>query len=184
MMALVHMNLEHLMLSHTQARRSYEKVKAKLNFSARSEQRLFDAIKLSFAMYSNLQTEGQYNNHMFMPKVNVVRYQEDLVDILETNHLRLQKWIEVVPLRDRERVLRKVNVVHFELNRVIAETMEKTPTLDFFVRYTRNNGPVQTFRSSDPGARDHEVAQLEPLWKRKLVFFRPVFAGEMSYCQH
>jgi hypothetical protein len=138
----------------------------------------------SFAMYSNLHTEGKYNNHVFMPKWNVVEYQEDLVDILETNHPRLQKWIKKVPLKDRDNILRKVNVVYFEINRVVAETMDEKPEKDFFVRYTRNNGPIQTFRSTDPGARDHELAQLEPLWKRKLMFFRPVFAGELSYCQH
>jgi hypothetical protein len=138
----------------------------------------------SFAMYSNLHTEGEYNNHLFMPRWNVVKYQEDLVDILETDHPKLQKWIEVVPLKDREKILRKLNVVHFEINRVVAETMGKTPEMEFFVRYTRNNGAVQTFRSTDPDARYHELAQLEPLWKRKLMFYRPVFAGELSYCQH
>ena len=135
-------------------------------------------------MYSNLHTEGRYNNHVFMPRWNVVEYQEDLVDILETDHPKLQKWIEVVPLKDREIILRKLNVVYFEINRVVAETMDEAPETEFFVRYTRNNGAVQTFRSTDPDARDRELAQLEPLWKRMLMFFRPVFAGELSYCQH
>jgi len=138
----------------------------------------------AFAMYSNIHTEGIYNNHMFMPKWNVVKYQEDLVDILETDHPKLQKWIKMVPLKDREKIMRKLNVVHFEINRVVAETMDRTPEMEFFVRYTRNNGIEQTFRSTDPDARDHELVQLEPLWKRKLMFFRPVFAGELSYCQH
>jgi len=138
----------------------------------------------SFAMYSNMHTEGKYNNHVFMPKWNVVKYQEDLVDILESNHPKLRKWIERVPLKYREKIVRKLNVIYFEFNRVIAETMDETPTMEFFVRYTRNDGAVQTFRSTGPGATNHELAQLEPLWKRKLMFFRPIFAGELSYCKH
>jgi len=48
MKASVYMKFEHLMLSHTQARSFYERVKAKLDFAARSEQRGFGAIRKSY----------------------------------------------------------------------------------------------------------------------------------------
>lgn len=139
----------------------------------------------SFAMYSNLKTEGTVpGNHMFLPTINLVDYQQDLVNIIDTDHVQLMKWIERVPLHDRSNVPRKLNVVFFEFNRVIAEAMAEDADVEFFVTYSRNDGEVQTFRSSDPGARDADVAQLEPFILRKLMFYRTVFAGEASYCQH
>jgi hypothetical protein len=138
----------------------------------------------SFAMYSNLRTEGDVNNHMFMPTIRLADYQDDLVNILDSNHPQLKEWIETIPLHDREMIKRKTNVVYFEFNRVISESMAENPDLDFYVTYTRNDGEEQTFRSSAPGADDSELAQLEPLILRKLLYFRPVFVGDKSYCQH
>ncbi len=138
----------------------------------------------SFAMYSNLRTEGDINNHMFMPVWRVAGYQDDLVNILDSNHPQLKEWIEVIPLHDREMILRKVNVVYFEFNRIISESMVENTDMDFYVTYTRNGGEEQTFRSADPNASEVDVAQLQSKVLRKLLFFRPVFVGQISYCQH
>ncbi len=139
----------------------------------------------SFAMYSNLKTERtEPGNHMFMPTFNLVSYQEDLVSILDTDHQQLHHWIQRVPLHDRDQVLRKLEIVFFEFNRVIAETMVKQPDMDFYVTYSRNGGEPITFRSSAPDAHLAEVAQLQPIVMRKLMYFRPVYAGKASYCQH
>jgi len=138
----------------------------------------------SFAMYSNMRTEGDINNHMFMPVWRVAGYQDDLVNILDSDHPQLKEWIEVIPLHDREMILRKVNVVYFEFNRIISESMAENPDMDFYVTYTRNDGEEQTFRSTDPDASEADVAQLRSIVLRKLLFFRPVFVGQKSFCQH
>ncbi len=139
----------------------------------------------SFAMYSNLKTEGtESGNHMFMPTFNLLPYQKDLVSIIDTDHQRLKRWIQRVPLHDREKIMRKLEVVFFEFNRIVAETMVKQPDMEFYVTYTRNGGEPVTFRSSAPDAHLAEVAQLQPVIMRKLMYFRPVYAGKVSYCQH
>jgi hypothetical protein len=138
----------------------------------------------SFAMYSNIRTEGGVNNHMFMPVWRLAGYQDDLINILDSNHPQLKDWIEMIPLHDREMIRRKINVVYFEFNRIISESIAENPEMDFYVTFTRNGGEPQTFRSADPNASEADVAQLQTIVLRKLLFFRPVFVGKKSYCQH
>lgn len=121
----------------------------------------------SFAMYSSLRTEGGQNNHMFMPALRLADYQDDLVEIIETNHPKLQKTI------DKNQV-----ITYFELRRIVSET-----TADLHVTYQRG-GELHQFTGHAGINSDDELARKHPIWLAKLLYFRPIFKGENSYCQH
>ena len=44
-------------------------------------------------MFSNIRTEGTGNNHLFVPRLRLFGYQDDLVEILESNDRQLQQYV-------------------------------------------------------------------------------------------
>lgn len=132
----------------------------------------------SYSMYSNLRTEGGVNNHMFMPALRLTGYQDDLVEIIATDHPMIQRMSEWYPLGDRTRSRHQMLVPYFELRRIVSETDS-----DFYVEYIRNGERHQFARRNGSGP-DVEVARKQNFLLRKLLRFRPVFATDESYCQH
>ncbi|MCZ6525384.1 MAG: hypothetical protein O6928_02310 [Gammaproteobacteria bacterium] len=134
----------------------------------------------SFAMYSNLRTEGGVNNHVFMPALRLANYQDDLVEIVETDHPVLKHLITKSALKDREQIERKLSLVYFEFRRIISET---DPNVDFYVNYRRDDN-LQLYKCCDENTPKSELSRPHPIVLAKLLRFRPVFTGEASYCQH
>ena len=123
--------------------------------------------KTSFTMYSNLRTEGEYNNHLFMPAWRVAGYQDDLVDIVKTDHPRLQVYID-----------RKQYITYFEFRRLVSTT--RNP---FHVTYLRGDTSYE-FALRDGVSTDAELSQEYPTWLSKLLYFRPISKGEVVRCLH
>lgn len=119
----------------------------------------------SFSMFSNLQTEGGRNNHLFLPtEYQVTRYQDDLVRVIETTHPYLQEKAEEGYL-----------FPYFEFKRVIGGAKNASVT------YIRNGEMRTVPRVGD----DPDLSQSEPFLLRKLLRFRPVdTSGAGVRCTH
>ena len=48
----------------------------------------------AFSMFSNLRTEGGQSNHVILPNVALFKYQEDLVEVLESNDPQFEKLVD------------------------------------------------------------------------------------------
>ncbi|MGF1583121.1 MAG: hypothetical protein ACFCD0_27690 [Gemmataceae bacterium] len=120
-----------------------------------------------FTMYSNLRTEGGVNNHLFMPALRMANYQDDLVEILYTDHCSLRKYQENGLL-----------ITYFEFRRILSRTRQNC-TVTF-----RRNGVVEVFRRQHHQHTHPELTQPHPLWLSKLLYFRPVPKGQRMPCQH
>jgi hypothetical protein len=132
----------------------------------------------SFAMYSNLKTEGEANNHIFMPALRLAAFQDDLVEIVETDHPGLLGLMAPVPLADRSQTKRKQLLTYFEFHRLISESSRV-----FQVTYLRNNELLH-YDCCATGAEDSGLSSKQSLILRKLLRFRPVHQDALSYCQH
>lgn len=120
-----------------------------------------------FTMYSNLRTEGEAANHLFLPALRWADFQDDLVEILATDHRKLLGYLEGGQL-----------ITHFEFRRVVSTT-----EADFFVSYRRGESELALAKSgaiySDPS-----YAENHGLLAPKLLYFRPVDKGEHVRCRH
>jgi hypothetical protein len=122
----------------------------------------------SFTMYSNLRTEAEFSNHFFLPALRLADYQDDLVEVLDTDHPAL-----------REHVERDEWITWFEFRRLTSET-----DADFHVVYRHGDGEPREFRRAGGVANDPELARPHPLLARKLLYFRPVSRAECAPCRH
>jgi hypothetical protein len=120
-----------------------------------------------FTMYSNLRTEGGINNHMFAPAWKLSSYQEDLVQIVSSEIPELQAFTQGDDL-----------LTSFEFQRMLSTTAG-----DFEVEFRRNGEIEQRHRRGDEMS-DSELLQAHPLWKAKLLHFRPVSTAECVPCRH
>ena len=120
-----------------------------------------------FTMYSNLRTEGQWNNHMFMPALRLASYQEDLVEIVATNHPQLKDYLEHRDL-----------ITYFELRRIVNKT-----DADFQLTYI-HNGQQQEFQQKGRTRRSTQDIGPHPLLLGKVLYFRPVSTEECVSCRH
>ena len=118
----------------------------------------------SFSMFSNLQTEGPYSNHLFMPTPKIAGYQDDLVYIVDTTHPYLQEKAEegyAFPFLHFKRMIRR----------------KKNAS----VTYIRN-GELKTVAKV---SEDPDLSQAEPFLRKKLLEFRPVDTNEEGCrCSH
>jgi hypothetical protein len=121
-----------------------------------------------FTMYSNLRTEAEFSNHFFMPALRLAGYQDDLIEVLDTDHPALREHIE----RDEW-------ITWFEFRRFTSET-----DADFHVVYRHGEGEPREFRRAGGVANDPELARPHPLLARKLLYFRPVSRAECAPCRH
>ena len=120
----------------------------------------------SYAMFSNLRTEGGLTNHLFIPiSVQVFGYQKDLVEVLSSSDPKLQK------LADEQMLL---PFFHFKNHIASAKPAQ--------VVYLRN-GVRHSFSLASALPSD-ELLQRSPFVARKLMGFRPISKREPQPCQH
>ena len=119
----------------------------------------------SFSMFSNLQTEGPYANHLFMPtKYRVAGYQDDLVRIVNTTHPYLQEKAE-----------QGYAFPYVQFKRLISRHRKGSVT------YVRD-GDLETVAKI---SEDPQLSRKEPFLSKKLLDFRPVDTnGAGCRCSH
>ena len=120
-----------------------------------------------FTMYSNLRTEGGVNNHMFVPAWKLSSYQEDVVQIVSSSIPELQAFAHGSDL-----------LTSFELRRALSATAG-----DFEIVFRRNGEVHQLYRRGDK-TPNSELLRPHPLWRAKLLRFRPVSTAKCAPCQH
>ena len=121
----------------------------------------------SFTMYSNLRTEGGMTNHLFVPVMRVAGYQDDLVEIVETDHPELAEYQAEGDL-----------ITFFEFRRIVSSSAG-----DFLVIYKRD-GEQRAFRQAGGESSDAELSSPYSLLVYKLLYFRPVQTGAAVACKH
>lgn len=118
----------------------------------------------SLAMYSNLRTEGDRNNHLFLGTgFDLFGHQARVARIRSTS----DAWI-------RRKTRKGYGLVYFEL----ADRLARHPSarVDFEVDGER----VKLDRAGD----DPRFSKPTPRWKRKLMYFRPVDLRDKQRCIH
>lgn len=121
----------------------------------------------SFAMFSNLHTEGGVTNHLIMPSgIQFTDWQYDLVDIIDSNQPAL------IAARDKNMM-----IVYLELRRLRTENLP-----DFRVTFLRK-GKLQTYDQAIPAT--HDVLQPLNGLARRYFYFRPVEKDHRKVrCKH
>ena len=119
----------------------------------------------SFAMFSNLRTEGGKSNHLFMPSAQPFGFQKELVQIVDSTDPELKdksdRWIPISGLRFRfEESLRRGS--------------------PFSVSYRSVDGTLRSLG----GAQDSASQEFIPYLVRKLLVFRIVKSPDKMVCQH
>ncbi|KEO73111.1 hypothetical protein [Anditalea andensis] len=119
----------------------------------------------SFAMFSNLRTEGGISNHFFMtPAFQLFDYQKDLVEITHTSDPVLQKSINNNQL-----------ITFFDLKQRVSIAHPKE------VDYIYKN-EYHTFRAGGPDTEG--LLNRNPLLLRKILRFRPIDKSGNQSCGH
>lgn len=120
----------------------------------------------SFAMFSNLRTEGGVSNHYFVPATwQVFDYQKDLVEIISSTDPKLESLA-------REKKL----MVYFMFKHHVAH---KKPERIVYIR----NGQRHTFIKAD--ASTHQgLLQPNPIVLKKLLNFRNISKYDPQPCNH
>lgn len=120
-----------------------------------------------FTMYSNLRTEGDRNNHLFMPALRLANYQDELIELISTNDPQLQQYID-----------RNQYILRFELRRVLSAAAS-----DIEVTY-RYRGKIHQVLAGNGSSSDPTLMDPHPFVLAKLLYFRPVFKGKKALHQH
>jgi hypothetical protein len=118
----------------------------------------------SFAMYSNLQTEGDQWNHLLIPRaVRIFPLQDDLVGIVSSSEPRLNRWAQSGN-----------RAVYFQFRNDVVEYPRASVTYDLAGRRT-----VVAHVADDP-----TLSQAPNRLLRKILWFRPVPAAGNNSCLH
>jgi hypothetical protein len=120
----------------------------------------------SFAMFSNLRTEGGISNHFIVPaSTQVFNYQKDMVEIVSSTDPKLAQLAADNKL-----------MVHFAfINHVNNKKPER-------IEYIRNG---ERFVFEKENAASHAgLLQPNPLWQRKLLNFRTINKYDPQPCSH
>ncbi|MBA2671697.1 MAG: HTTM domain-containing protein [Gemmatimonadetes bacterium] len=118
----------------------------------------------SFAMFSNLRTEGGATNHLFMPNFRLAGYQDDLVEIVASSDRYFQGLADNGFL-----------IPHFEFRRMAV------PRRDASVSFIRGGERYDIPRIGD----DPELARHAPFLQRAVLTFRPVHRSDQGIvCSH
>lgn len=120
----------------------------------------------SFAMFSNLRTEGGISNHFIVPaEVQIFDFQKDLVEVRSSSHPIFQKMAnngQVIP--------------YFQFKElVITHRPEKVK----FIHQGQKHNFVLANASSDDA-----LMQPNPFILKKVLRFRPVRKDGPQYCKH
>lgn len=122
----------------------------------------------AFSMFSNLRTEDGHNNHLFLPRLPLFGYQDDLVEVREANDPRLAGLARSGDL-----------LPWFEFRRIASTTRPGT------VIRCRRNGEELVLRRDDPSPESQEAFTPHRWWMAKLLVFRPIRPfGEPMTCRH
>ena len=120
----------------------------------------------SFAMFSNLRTEGGISNHYLVPaSVQIFNYQKDLVEVISSSDPVLQDLGEKGKL-----------ITYFELK----ETFRKRK-IDS-LRYIRS-GNLHDYDALRDG-KNHDLTKPNSYLKRKFLDFRVISKNEAQPCSH
>ncbi|MCA9913909.1 MAG: HTTM domain-containing protein, partial [Anaerolineae bacterium] len=123
--------------------------------------------EISFAMFSNLRTEEDNTNHLFLPtSLQFADYQRGLVDITSTDNEEFQYYIDNHML-----------ITRFEFERMLTELDDFTVTCDCYgttLEITREDGVLSGF--------DQEMSY-DPMLGR-FFRFRAVSKSEQMPCTH
>ncbi len=116
----------------------------------------------SFAMFSNLRTEGKESNHLLVPAgTQIFGFQEDLVEVTDSSHPALRGYAdrqELLPFLEFRRLTRRYP--------------------DARVSYVRDGVAHDVARIGD-----HPELSQRP-WSWKLLVFRPVPKDGPQECRH
>jgi hypothetical protein len=122
----------------------------------------------AFSMFSNLRTEDGHNNHLFLPRLPLFGYQDDLVEVLQANDPRLAGLARSGDL-----------LPWFEFRRIASSTRLGT------VIRCRRNGEELMLSRDDESAAGREAFTPHPWWMGKFLVFRPIRPfGEPMTCRH
>ena len=113
----------------------------------------------AFSMFSNIRTEGTGNNHLFMPRLRLFGYQDDLVEILESNDRQLQQYAKTKDL-----------LTWFELRRITSSRRRE----NLFVQYKRSNNPENLLFKKKGAPGDAELLKPHPWYLSRFLVFRPI----------
>lgn len=118
----------------------------------------------SFTMYSNLQTEGSQWNHLIMPEsMQVFDWQDDLVQIIDSNHPPYQRAAK-----------EDIRLTWFEFHRQTSEADSISVT------YQRGD---EVFEVAD-SANDPKLSNPPHFLMRKALWFREVPVPEKNTIRH
>lgn len=121
-----------------------------------------------FSMYSNLRTEGENPNHLFMPTLlKIFNETDDLVEIHYADIQRFSVYTE-----------KELYLPYVEFRRRVFDTTE-----DFSMLYSRNGNPHYLQRINGVLDGDDIPEPLSPVYS-KFVYFRPVNKKPLMDCRH
>jgi hypothetical protein len=123
----------------------------------------------TFSMYSNLMTEASYHNHMLVPKsIQIVNYQDDLVEILESNYPPLEEIAK-----------RKDQIPFVILQRMISSNVSQQNPNDISLVY-RRGGKIFSYEN----AKNDPLLSKKQSWLfKKFTNFRFVPSLGKNRCQ-
>ncbi len=120
----------------------------------------------SFAMFSNLRTEGGVSNHLLVPaSLQLFNYQDDMIEIVASSDKFLQRLAEGDLIMNA-----------YKFNDYVAR---ERPA---FVTYLQQ-GEQKTFTLAEAGP-DAALLQGNPYWFRKLMNFREISKSPQEPCGH
>lgn len=131
----------------------------------------------AISMYSNLRTEGDFNNHMFMPTIDLFEYQDDLVEVIDSNDPIIRGLAHHPVLYGDYDIGMPAMRAYLELRRAVSRSGNDS----LWVRYKRG-GDEYVFDRKLP-ENQHDLDRHLPFWLQKTASFRPVFK-DRSYCLH
>ena len=116
----------------------------------------------AFTMFSNLRTENNESNHLFMPQLYLVDFQNDLVQIIDSSHEHLRTYT------DKGLLIPWFELVNFT---------SRHPEISLC--YVRGSREYTVPCVGD----DPQLSRFHPWLLRKTLLFRPVFADGSCECQ-
>ena len=112
----------------------------------------------AFSMFSNLRTEGGQSNHVFLPNFGLFKYQEDLVEVVDSNDAQFWSLIDSGDL-----------IPWFEFRRM-ASMSERDDAAITCIR----NGKRLILKRGDPSEESQEAFTPHPWFADKFLHFRSI----------
>lgn len=121
----------------------------------------------SFAMFSNLRTEGGISNHYIVPASSqIFNFQDELIEITGSSDPNLQKYADNGSL-----------LVFYEFKHLVS--LIRPERVDFI-----RKGKPEKFELKAAMATNDDLLKENPFIIRKLFRFRPISKGDPQPCAH